>query len=151
MRGLWTLVAAGLAAGCTPAGQDVGPTGTDPDGAPDLTGDYDLVTSDHAGCEGVAVPLEWIDGPLAVSGDPGALAFAFGEATIDGSVDATYTVLFGGDVSLSSWALSVDAEGLAYIDADRWVLEGDLFLDAAGPTDATCSLSAQFSAVQIVE
>lgn len=150
MRSLgWGLLA--VSTGCAPAGQDVDTTGTGPDAAPDLRGAYTLAVTDRAGCEGVEVPLDWLDGPLAIDGEPDALIFDLDEARLEGSVDATYTVLFGGDVALSGWTLSVDAEGLAYIDADRWVLEGDLFLDAAGPDAATCALSSQFSAAQNVE
>ena len=146
MSGRWVLLL--WVSACTGAGQDIEtPTTPGDEEAPDLAGSYDATLEDPSGCE-ASPPPDFVTGALEVSGTPGSLVFAFEDGTqLSGSVDDTFTVSLDGEVTAGEFALSVTGVGLAYIDADLWVLEVDLTMDATSSSE-TCTRAGILRAVQ---
>jgi hypothetical protein len=143
-----TIWLCGLAVACSGAGQDIEtPTAPGDEDAPDITGSYDATLEDAVGCD-AAPPPDFVTGTLDLSGPPSALVFAFEDGSeLAGAVDDTFTVTVEGEVTAGEFALSVTGEGLAYIDADLWVLEVDLTMDATSSGGA-CARRGLMRAVQ---
>src|SRR5262245_35135930 len=124
---------------CTGGAADVegGPDATTH--APDVAGTYDAVWEAPTGCEGTDAPLGWVDGPLDVTGPHDALVFDFGELALDGAVDSAFAFTAAGAGEVDGWALDVVADGIVYLAADVWVLEGPLAVSAAATDGSAVS------------
>ncbi|MEQ1501606.1 MAG: hypothetical protein ABMB14_05215 [Myxococcota bacterium] len=141
-------------AGCAGAGLDVdGPATSDPTDAPPIAGRYDAVWEDPAGCDATDAPVDWAEGEVVVTGSGAEVGFAFGDpsspVSFSGAIDASFAFDLAGVAELDGWSLAVDAQGVAYSVADRWVLEGELTMDATDPDGNSCTRSGTWSATQI--
>jgi hypothetical protein len=143
VRVLWCVFAAGCA----------GSSDVETDGvfqAPDITGRYDVQVAGTNGCDSNAsLILDWAVGPMVVSGDASSLTFDFldGVAMV-GTVDDTYSVQFGGVVSMPPWELAAFAAGSVVDDTGRWVMTGRFegTADDDGVQGNDCTIEAPFTA-----
>jgi len=148
--------AALLGAGCAGGAQDVD-GGTTTFAAPDLTGSYvgdvvEAAATDPASCpDDAEVLLSWLEGQLEVTGPPEALVFSTaGGDDVSGAVDTAFEVTWDDTVDRVEGVFDLQAVGLAYIDADLWIIELDLQVGLSSST-GDCQLTALFEAGQISE
>lgn len=154
MKAATTLLMLGLVA-CGPDAQDVSSTSTDTLAAPDLAGSYVASLDGVEGCEAdVPDALAWMAGALEVSGPPEALVFRFADGTeVTGATDTAFEVTLSDEVVRDGTAFDVAGVGLAYIDADLWILDVDLEVGvrSASSEFPDCSVVARLQAGQISE
>lgn len=131
---------------CTGVGQDVESPTTTVSSAPDVSGIYLADWSDDGACGALA---GFVTGPLEITGPPEALALDFTEATFGGAIDETFTFTVSGTAALDDGSVTVEGEGLAYVDDELWVLSGELLMDAEDASGTTCTSGGTLIATQL--
>jgi len=133
-----------LAAGCS--GEDTTP----PAECDQVCAEYDVTVSDQQGCD-ETVSLDWIEGPLQVSGQPDLLGFDFGEVAMAGSYDSDLNVFFNGIKAISDTAVSeqdVEGEGVADESDAGWTIDGTVTIQTSNEAGEDCEVTAAFEAVE---
>ena len=93
--------------------------------------------------------LDWIEGPLQVSGEPTNLGFDFGEVAMAGSYDSDLNVFFDGIKAISDTALNeqdVVGEGVASEDDAGWTIDGTVTIQTVNGLGEDCEVTAAFLA-----
>lgn len=152
----WTILALSLVAGCS--GTSDLETDTDVFDAPDITGRYDVQITGTNGClddsgeSNGALILDWAPGPMVISGDPDSLVFDFlDEVVMNGSVDRTFQLNFGGTVTVDAFTVSAFASGSAVEEEARWMLSGKITgtADDDGVEANDCTIEAPYTATRL--
>src|SRR5687767_9136947 len=107
MRRHWAL---GVLVACGGAGADIEGDDTDGGGTfatPDVAGAYDVVLSAIEGCEGLAAPVDALQGPLTITQDGDALTLQYAEVAVAGSIDPSFTWEIADSVVVDGWTLDV--------------------------------------------
>jgi hypothetical protein len=133
-----------LAVGCS--GEDTTP----PAECTEVCAEYDVTVSDQQGCDETVV-LDWMEGPLQVSGEPTNLGFDFGEVAMAGSYDDNLDVFFDGIKAISDTALNeqdVVGEGVASEDEAGWTIDGTVTIQTVNGLGEDCEVTAAFLAVE---
>jgi hypothetical protein len=133
-----------LAAGCS--GEDTTP----PEPCNEVCAEYDVTVSDQQGCDDT-VSIEWMEGPLQISGQPDLLGFDFGEVAMAGSYDNDLDVFFDGIKAISDTSLTeqdVVGEGVADEGNAGWTIDGTVTIQTTDGLGEDCEVTASFLAVE---
>lgn len=126
---------------------------------PDVTGRYNIILGGTSGCEGESSWIQgWAEGPLAIDGDPGTLTFDFGDGmSFLGSVSASYTFGFSGEVVYSDAALEVYSSGSFDTETEddgsvKWVISGDIEAEVDDDEFETnnCTIEGAFEGYELI-
>lgn len=147
MRDTTALLLLSIGQACAGAGQDLETLSSTTSGAPDITGAYEATFSEASGCD--PAPPDVVTGPLDVAGLASDLTLSFAEGIVwSGQIDDTFSITLAGESSSGGFDLSVSGEGLAYIDAERWVLEVDLAMDVTDDSGQSCVQTGRLDALE---
>jgi hypothetical protein len=152
----WTVLVLPLLAACS--GTSDVDTDTDVFDAPDITGRYDVQVTGTNGCiddsgeSNASLILDWAPGPMVVSGTPDSLVFDFlDEVVMNGSVDRTFQVNFGGTVTVDAFTVSAFGAGAAAEEGAQWTISGKITgtADDDGVESNDCTIEAPYSATRL--
>lgn len=142
------LMLAALLVGCEPEDADIA---TDPNELPDIAGDYDVTVDLVEGCDPEVGDLEWMVGPMQITGEPDTLTFELaGGDLLLGAIDTAYAVDAEGTVTPYEAEMDVLFQGVAVLGDEGWTLDGEVIADVIESTGETiaCTLTGQLEAQQ---